>query len=259
MGCNQSTLKQAKPVAGPAVVEKKKQAAVVTFATPVAVEESVATPAPLTAEAETIPVATEAVLVIVEAAAPVEEPVASIPDPEEPVAAAEPIVEATQTATTPQMTEVIAAPVTAESSPVPSPKRAAFGVCSTNASPVKATITEKIPTFSEFLAAQSAISVSDENAAPMSNGTKKKVAFDSETMRRSAPRTAAPAPASLSKKQKELVRKGHVSQGRRGPVAPKGSKGAIAQMQTEKYLEMAAAFERLLTNAATINAHLDTR
>jgi hypothetical protein len=116
-----------------------------------------------------------------------------------------------------------------------------------------------VPSFSEFLASQRIAAV-DENAC-VPPAMKKKVAFDQETMRRSAPRTGVPpaASGSLSKKQKDLVRKGHVSQGRRGPVAPKGSKGAIAQMQTEKYLEMAAAFERLLSNAATINAHLDTR
>jgi hypothetical protein len=150
---------------------------------------------------------------------------------------------------------------------VPTPaspvRRAAFGERAPNV-PVGAA-TKPAASFSEFLAAlaQEKEQEGARVAAAAAAGTaKKKVAFDKETMRRTAPRSApAPtAPAStLSRKQKQLVASGHVSQGRRGPVAPKGSKGSIAQMQNQKYLEMAAAFERLLTNAATINAHLDTR
>jgi hypothetical protein len=87
----------------------------------------------------------------------------------------------------------------------------------------------------------------------------RKVAFDTETMRKTAPRTLpASKPSKASKKQKETVKSSHVSTGRRGPVASKWDKSK-ANMQNDKYMEMANAFERLLTNVATMDAHLDTR
>lgn len=86
---------------------------------------------------------------------------------------------------------------------------------------------------------------------------RKKVLFDSETMRKTAPKTINMN--NLSKKQKEMIKQNHVSTGRRGPVSSKRERGSKSHMQTDKYLAMAAAFERLLTNAETINAQLDTR
>jgi len=101
--------------------------------------------------------------------------------------------------------------------------------------------------FSEFVA---------ENEAP-SKG--RKVVFDAETMRKTAPKQQPTGSKNLSKKQKEMLKANHISAGRRGPIASKREKGSKSQMQTDKYLEMAAAFERLLTNAATMDAHLDSR
>lgn len=122
-----------------------------------------------------------------------------------------------------------------------------------SASP-KASATAAAVSFSDFLAQQ-------ENASANNKAEKqpRKVLFDAETMRKSAPKSAAPVQTKLTKKQQDLIKKNHVSTGRRGPVASRFEKGSRSQMQTDVYLQMANAFERLLTNAETINAHLDTR
>eukprot|EP00744_Colponema_vietnamica_P000932 GILI01001615.1.p1 GENE.GILI01001615.1~~GILI01001615.1.p1 ORF type:complete len:239 (-),score=83.39 GILI01001615.1:128-763(-) len=102
--------------------------------------------------------------------------------------------------------------------------------------------------------------VAEIPASPMAekSANVRRVAFDKETMRRTAPVTA-PAPATkLTKKQQQMVQTGHKSNGRRGPVASKHSR-CKGQMQDSVYLEMANAFERLLTNVNTIDAHLDSR
>jgi hypothetical protein len=88
-------------------------------------------------------------------------------------------------------------------------------------------------------------------------GGRKKVAFDSETMRKSAPKTIDLT--HMTKKQKDTLKQNHVSTGRKGPVVSKKERGSKSHMQSDKYLAMAAAFERLLTNAETINAQLDSR
>lgn len=86
----------------------------------------------------------------------------------------------------------------------------------------------------------------------------RRVAFDKETMRRTAPVSSPAVATKLTKKQQQMVQSGHKSTGRRGPVASKHSR-CKAQMQDSVYLEMANAFERLLTNVNTIDAHLDSR
>ena len=111
------------------------------------------------------------------------------------------------------------------------------------------------PTFSDFLQ-----TIDNTNENIVATNSKRKVVFDAETMRKTAPKSKATnAASSLSKKQKEMLKRSHVSAGRRGPVASKWDKGGKAHMQTDVYLDMAAAFERMLTNAETINAHLDSR
>jgi hypothetical protein len=269
MGCNQSTLKNAMPATQDPVVQSisilKQQKAAAAVA-PAAPREAVpaatiaADPAPAVVTAEA-PIAVEATATAVQIPIAAEKSAAEI-CADLPVAAAD--VPEEQSIEIAEPAPVTPAAQIEAVAPTPaSPVRAAFGARSTNAAcepPVQEA--KSVPSFGEFLAAQqSAAAAADiENArVAAAPAAKKKVLFDQETMRRSAPRFVPAPAASLSKKQKELVRKGHVSQGRRGPVAPKGSKGAIAQMQSEKYLEMAAAFERLLTNAATMNAHLDTR
>lgn len=265
MGCNQSTLKNGKPVTQALAVQPlsilKPQKAAEAVA-PAAPREALpaatvtADPAPAVVTAEA-PIAVEATATAVEIPIAAEKSAAEI-CADIPVAAAD--VSAEQSIEISEPAPVTPAAQIEVVAPTPaSPVRAAFGARSTNAaSPVQEPTS--VPSFGEFLAAQQSAAADIENARVAAvPAAKKKVVFDQETMRRSAPRSVPAPAASLSKKQKELVRKGHVSQGRRGPVAPKGSKGAIAQMQSEKYLEMAAAFERLLTNAATMNAHLDTR
>ena len=87
---------------------------------------------------------------------------------------------------------------------------------------------------------------------------KRKVVFDAETLRKTAPKKQKKAGSTMTKKQRELLRTQHVSVGRKGPVPSRWDK-CQGNMQTDVYLQMTAAFERLLTNASTLNAHLDTR
>ena len=98
------------------------------------------------------------------------------------------------------------------------------------------------------------------NASGVS-ASKRKVVFDAETLRKSAPQKKqkkGKESSSMTKKQRALVRNQHVSAGRKGPVASRFSKSK-GNMQSDVYLQMTNAFERLLTNASTLNAHLDTR
>lgn len=109
--------------------------------------------------------------------------------------------------------------------------------------------------------APAAVAVAAMEERPKSATNVRRVAFDKETMRRTAPRSAPtvpPAGTQLTKKQQQMYQAGHKSAGRRGPVASKHSR-CKAQMQEDVYLAMANAFERLLTNVNTIDAHLDSR
>ena len=62
-----------------------------------------------------------------------------------------------------------------------------------------------------------------------SDKPKKSVAFDKETMHKSAPKHAASS-VNLTKKRQDMVKKNHVSTGRRGPVASRFEKGSRSQM-----------------------------
>lgn len=146
----------------------------------------------------------------------------------------------------PVETSIDAEPEVEAAVEVGSPARPAFGERScNNVQAVPVVVAPKI-SFSEFLQ-------SENSVCPQ---PKRKVVFDAETMRKTAPKSATVA-TNLTKKQKEMLKRRHVSAGRRGPVASKWC--GTSQVQTDVYMEMAAAFERLLTNADTINAHLDSR
>jgi hypothetical protein len=184
------------------------------------------------------PVKTFCAAATTEVAAPAVE---SPAQPEEACAKSEVVVEAEEPPSIPAVEEEVVVKAA-------SPARAALGERAANKPAEQVATVDKAPalSFSEYLNA--------ENTAA-STQAKRKVVFDAETMRKTAPKTIAPA--NLTKKQMEMLKRSHVSVGRRGPVASKW--GGKSQMQTDVYLEMASAFERLLTNADTINAHLDSR
>ena len=111
--------------------------------------------------------------------------------------------------------------------------------------------------------AASPLSPARLNGFANASAAKRKVVFDAETLRNTAPQKKqkkgkGKEPSSMTKKQKSLARSNHVSAGRRGPVASRWDKSK-SNMQSDVYMQMTNAFERLLTNASTLNAHLDTR
>lgn len=218
MGCQNSTLKQAHPSAATTSVAPIAVA-------PVAVTEPTATSAVVAAPE----IFDHAQSALQEDAIVAEEPVAAEPAPVVPTE------------------DVVVVKAVSPASPA-SPARVVFGERASNkpaAEQPPVVSTDKAPiSFSEFLDTENAVA------------SKRKVVFDAETMRKTAPKSIAPQ-TNLTKKQKEMLKRSHVSVGRRGPVSSKW--GGKSQMQTDVYLEMAAAFERLLTNADTINAHLDSR
>ncbi|CUG54941.1 Hypothetical protein, putative [Bodo saltans] len=217
MGCQNSTLKQAQP----AVVTIDKKPEVPVLEKPIETAVTTEVVAPLD---ETL-------------AQPHLEKEFEVVQQEEPSCVAE-----EEPASVPIVEEVVV--VKAAASPV----RVAFGERAANKPTEQAVQIDQAPalSFSEYLNTENTVA---------STQIKRKVIFDAETMRKSAPKSIAPA--NLTKKQKEMLKRSHVSVGRRGPVASKW--GGKSQMQTDVYLEMASAFERLLTNADTINAHLDSR
>lgn len=145
-----------------------------------------------------------------------------------------------------------AAPVVDEAAPIPST------VTFVEEAKPEEEVDEKKDEAEEAPAAVAAVAMEER---PKSATNVRRVAFDKETMRRTAPRSAPavpPAGTHLTKKQQQMYQAGHKSAGRRGPVASKHSR-CKAQMQEDVYLAMANAFERLLTNVNTIDAHLDSR
>lgn len=61
------------------------------------------------------------------------------------------------------------------------------------------------------------------------------------------------------KKREKMIKSGHQSTGRQGPTGRRASLGAENNTQADVYLEMVSAYERQLTNPATLDAQLDTR
>lgn len=154
------------------------------------------------------------------------------------------------TTTTTTVTEEEEAPVVDEVAPVPS-----------TVTFVEEAKPEEVEEKNDEAKEASVAAVVAMEERPKSATNVRRVAFDKETMRLTAPRSAPavpPAGTRLTKKQQQMYQAGHKSAGRRGPVASKHSR-CKAQMQDDVYLAMANAFERLLTNVNTIDAHLDSR